>query len=172
MFAKKPYEIRKKISIQYFLSQGDIQNFRALLDWKRSFCFSYKKHYQKWKILFSTKSMQGTKKMPWKKILRFKKIYKLTSDYFFIRFISFHLFIKNVFMKIKNSIFPPKYTRYEQKCYKTKLLIFKIFTTLVSNIFSYDLHLLFIDEKYFWKWKKPLSKQNSTRNKNKYLGQI
>ena len=29
---------------------------------------------------------------------------------FFLRVISFHLFIKKVFMKIKNSIFPPKYT--------------------------------------------------------------
>ena len=47
-----------------------------------------------------------------KKIVRFEKIYKFVSDYFFIRAKSFHLFIKNVFMNIKNFIFLSKYTIY------------------------------------------------------------
>ena len=48
------------------------------------------------------------------------QIYLLTyliyshTNYFFIRVISFHLFIKNVLMKIKISIFSPKYTRCEK----------------------------------------------------------
>ena len=42
----------------------------------------------------------------------FKKIYKFVTDYFFTGAISFLLFIKNVFKKIKNSICLPKHTRY------------------------------------------------------------
>ena len=52
------------------------------------------------------------KKMLEKTIVHLKKIYKLAPDYFFTSLIFFHLFIENVFIKIKNSIFPPKYTRY------------------------------------------------------------
>ena len=56
--------------------------------------------------------MPDTKKMLGKKMIHFKKIYKVySSDYFFSRVIFFHSFIKNVFMKIKSSIFPPKFTR-------------------------------------------------------------
>ena len=47
-----------------------------------------------------------------KKIVSFRKICDSAPDYFFIRVIFFHLFIKNVFKKMRISIFPPKYTRY------------------------------------------------------------
>ena len=56
--------------------------------------------------------MEDTKKFKKDKIIRFKRIYEFFADYFFIGGISFLLFNKNVFTKIKNSIFPPKYTRY------------------------------------------------------------
>ena len=46
------------------------------------------------------------------------------SFHFFIRVISFNLLIKNVFMKINNSIFPPKYTRYG-KNYKKQDCLFQ-----------------------------------------------
>ena len=46
------------------------------------------------------------------KIVSSEKIYKFAFDYFFIGVISFLLFIKNVFLKLKNSIFLPKYMRY------------------------------------------------------------
>ena len=39
-------------------------------------------------------------------------IYNFCGNYFLLEVISFILFIKNVFIKIKNPIFPPKNTRY------------------------------------------------------------
>ena len=68
------------------------------------------------------KSMRDTKKMFENKIVRLNKIYKITFNYFFIRVIPFHLFIKNVFMKIKNSIFPPKYMTYRRNVRKQNYL--------------------------------------------------
>ena len=65
------------------------------------------------------------------KILRFKKIYKLALCYIFIRVISFHLFIKNVFTKIKNSIFTLKYKRYGKNVKKTKFFISKRSTNFI-----------------------------------------
>ena len=62
--------------------------------------------------------MRDMKKMLRYKIVRFKKIYKFALDYFFIGVISFLSFIKNVFIKIKNSIFPPKYTGHEKNVKK------------------------------------------------------
>ena len=59
-----------------------------------------------------------------KKIIYFKKIYKSATKIFFIRVIFFLSFIKNVLMKIKNSIFPPKYERYEKNV-KTQNCLFK-----------------------------------------------
>ena len=44
------------------------------------------------------------------KIVDFEEIYKVSPDYFFIRIISFFLFIKNVFKGFQNPIFPTKYT--------------------------------------------------------------
>ena len=44
----------------------------------------------------------------------FNEIYEFAFDYFFIGVISSLLFIKNVFIKINNTIFPLKYTRYEK----------------------------------------------------------
>ena len=69
--------------------------------------------------------MQDTKKILESKVVRFKKIYKLASDYFFIRVIYLHLYIKNVFMKINNSILPPKYTRYGKNVRKKNCLFQK-----------------------------------------------
>ena len=66
------------------------------------------------------------------KIVRFKKIYKFATDDFFIGVISSLLFIKNVFIKIKNSISPPKYTRHG------KMSISKIFHLKKIYIFSAD----------------------------------
>ena len=57
------YQVRKKLVIQNCSSQEDTQiHFRELFDRTRSFRFNCKKRYQKWKILFCTKSMQNTKK--------------------------------------------------------------------------------------------------------------
>ena len=52
------------------------------------------------------------------KIINLKKIYKFTVEDFFMGVLTFLLFIKNFFIKIKNSIFPPKYTRYEKNVMK------------------------------------------------------
>ena len=59
------------------------------------------------------------------KILRFKKIYKFAFYHFFIGFISFLLFSKNVFMNLKNSIFPPEYMRYRKSVKKKNCLFQK-----------------------------------------------
>ena len=59
--------------------------------------------------------------MQGKKIVRFKKIYKSASSAF-IRVIHFHLFIKNVFIRTKNSIFLSKYTRYGKNVKKQNCL--------------------------------------------------
>ena len=66
--------------------------------------------------------MPDTMKILGKKSFRFNKIYKLACDYFSITVISFDLFIRNVFMIIKNPIFPPKYTRYGKNIVKQNCL--------------------------------------------------
>ena len=65
--------------------------------------------------------MRDTKKMLGDKIVYFKKFHNFGTNHFFIEAISYLFFIKNVFIKIINSIFPPKYTGYgknikEQNC--------------------------------------------------------
>ena len=64
--------------------------------------------------------MRDTKKILKMKIVRFKKI-KLAVEYFFISILFVHLSIKTVFVKIRNSIFPPKYTR-DGKVLRNKIL--------------------------------------------------
>ena len=48
-----------------------------------------------------------------KNIVRLENISEFSSGYFFTGVISFLSFIKNVLIKVKNSNYPPKYTRYE-----------------------------------------------------------
>ena len=79
--------------------------------------------------------------------------------------IFFHLFIKNVFMEIKNSICPPKYTIYGKNVEKN--ILFK-------KIYDFDLKYFFIGFIYFvyqqkilLKIKKLFFKQNATRNTKK-----
>ena len=69
--------------------------------------------------------MRDTKKILENKNVCFKNIYKLDCHYFSIRVISFLLFIKNVFLTIKNSIFPPKYTKYGKSIKKENYLFEK-----------------------------------------------
>ena len=88
------------------------------------FIFKWKLFNPKWIIIFWIESMLDTKKFSGKKILRFKKIYKFATDYFFIRVMFFNLFIWNLFMKIRNSIPPPKYTRYRKNVMK-KICLFQ-----------------------------------------------
>ena len=64
------------------------------------------------------------KKMSGMKVVRFRKINKLAFKHFFINDLSFNLFIKNAFMKIKSSIFPLKYTKYG-KMLGNKIVYFK-----------------------------------------------
>ena len=64
------------------------------------------------------------KKILRSKIRRFQKIY-FAFDFSFIEAISFLLFIENVFIKIKNSIFPQMYTRYEKNVEKQNCLFQK-----------------------------------------------
>ena len=102
-FLKKLYEIWWKFSRQNCSSQEEMQiSRRALFDWTSSFRFNCKKRFQKWNFWFCTKSMQDKKKMSVKKIVHLKKFSKLASDYFSTRVISFQLFIKKVFIRIKN----------------------------------------------------------------------
>ena len=55
----------------------------------------------------------------------FKRIYKFDTDYFFTGAISFLLFIKNVFIKIKNSISLPKYSKYGKNVKQQNVLFQK-----------------------------------------------
>ena len=115
----------KNVEIQNSLFERNLQ-----IPWwpflNRSYIFFLKrKCYQKWKILFFTQSMRDTKKISRSKIVRWKNIYRLVSDYFFIIVIYFYLFIKTFIMKIKNSIFPPKYTRYGKNVRKQNCLFQK-----------------------------------------------
>ena len=64
------------------------------------------------KLYFASNIYARCEEMSKEKIVCLKKICKLAPDYFFIRVIFFHSFIKDVFMKIKDYIFPPKYTGY------------------------------------------------------------
>ena len=64
------------------------------------------------------------KKMFRNKIVRFKKMYKFAHRYFFIKVIFFLPSIKNVFLKTKNSIFPPKYTSHAKNV-TNKIVYFK-----------------------------------------------
>ena len=112
-FTKKLYGIRKKCWGQICSSQEDIQIFSGLfLNRTRSCRFNCNKRYQNWKIPLCTKSMQDTKKMLESEIFRCKNTHKLVLNYFFIRIMSFQIFIKKDFIKIKNSIFSPKNKRY------------------------------------------------------------
>ena len=65
-------------------SQEDIKIYPGVLfDQIRCFRFNYEKRYQKWKILFCTKSMRDTKKILGEKIVRFTKIYKFGLENFY-----------------------------------------------------------------------------------------
>ena len=75
---------------------------RPFSAWTHSLRFNCKKHDQKRKISFYTKYVQDTKMILINNILRFRKIYKFPIHYFFIGVISFDLYIRNDFIKIKN----------------------------------------------------------------------
>ena len=77
------------------------------------------------KNVIKNKSMWFLKKLYYTiqyKFVSFENIYKFSVDCFFIGVIYFLLFIKNVFINIKNSIFPPKYARYENVVKKQNYL--------------------------------------------------
>ena len=115
------WNTKNMLRTRFFISRRYRNLLQTIFNRTRSFCFNRKKRHQKWKIPFCTISMRDTKKMLNNKIVRFKKIYKLALDYFFIGVICCLLFIKNVFIKIKNSILPPKYKRYG-KMLKNKIV--------------------------------------------------
>ena len=112
-FPKEPYEIRKKYTGQNCSPQEDVQVYtRLFFDWICSLRFNSKKRYKKLKILICIKSVWDKKNMLEKKIIRFKKFYKLTPAYFFMRIIFFSFILKKrLYVKIANSNFLPKYTR-------------------------------------------------------------
>ena len=85
--------------------------------------------------------MLNNKKMLGKKIDRFKKIYKLDFDYISTKVTSFYLFIKNMFMKINNSIFPQKHTNCEKNVVEQNCL-FKKDLKLWSYKFFYGCYIL------------------------------
>ena len=95
------------LSINNVFLQNQKLNIR---DTETTLFISKKKKKTLSKIPFYTKSMCGTKQMLRTKIVRFKKICKSTTEYFFIGVIIFLLFFKKVFIKIKNSSFASKYT--------------------------------------------------------------
>ena len=137
-FPAKIYEKEKKVMAQTCLFPKDLQ-IRPRQFFYRIYIFSfvYHKRYSKnQKFNFFRQNIRETEKMLRNKIVYFQKIYKFAFHNFSIEFISFHLFIKTVFQKIKNSIFPPKYTRngkmlrdkivYFQKIYKFAFYNFSI----------------------------------------------
>ena len=106
IFSPKYTRYGKNVKKQIFLSQDDIQiYFGSFFDRTCGFRCNCKKRYKKRKISFCTKYMRGLKKILRNKIVCFIKIYKFPFDHFFITVIYFLLFIKNVFIKTKYSIF-------------------------------------------------------------------
>ena len=93
------------------------------------------------------------------KILYFKEIYKFATGHFFIEVTSFHLFIKNVFMKMKNSIYLTKYTRYG-KNFNEKNSLFQRDLQICYWSFSHRKYVFclimknVIKNKKFWFFKK------------------
>ena len=86
-------------------------NFRLFSDRARTFRFNCKIPYQKWNILFSTKSMQDMSIMSRNKIFRVEKVYKLALNNFFMRVISFYSFICNyIFCSLIQNIIKNKKT--------------------------------------------------------------
>ena len=86
-------------------------------------------------------------------IFYFEKIYNFAVDYFFIGFIPFLLFIKNVFIKIQNSIFPQN-MRDKEKMLRNNILISN-HLQLRSPIFFHSSYVFpFIHEKRFYKNQK------------------
>ena len=128
IFPPKYARYGQNLKKQNCSSQEDIKFCsRLFFDRTRSFCIDRRESYLKWKIPFCTKSMRDMKKLLRNKILCFKNIYNyaIRLGYYFIGVVYIYfLSIKNVFLKIKKSIFPPKYTRYG-KMLRNKLFYFK-----------------------------------------------
>ena len=83
------------------------------------------------------------------KIVHFKEFYKFVLDHVFTGVISFRLFIKNVFLQLENSIFPPKYTRCG-KILKSKIVNFEEFYKFFNDhVFIGYIFLLYPLKTFF-----------------------
>ena len=139
--------MRKKYCGQNCLPQEDIQiHSRSFSVRTCNFRFYRKKRYRKWKIPFCTKSIRNTKKILGNKIIHLKEFYDFVVDYFCIGVISFFSFIKNVFIKIKNSIFPPKYIRY-RKYFQKQSCLFQKYLQLWCWLFFLRSYILCLSMK-------------------------
>ena len=83
------------------------------------------------------------------KIVHFEEFYKFVLDHVFTGVISFRLFIKNVFLKIVNLIFPPKYTRCG-KIFRSKIIHFEEFNKYFNgHVFIGYIFLLYSLKTFF-----------------------
>ena len=117
-----------------------------------------------WKIAFGIFIKVLHFKAPWvRHLLRVQK--ERTSFLKPTTFDQWFWFYLNVFVKIKNSIFPQKYTKYG-KIVEEKLFHFKEFYKFLSGHFFIAVIFLFINEKCYK--KRPLvSKKKTIRNTKK-----
>ena len=106
------------------------------------------------KFKFPAKIYEKLKKCQESKLFILKRSTNLILTIFFIEIIFFPLFVKNDFMKIKNSIFPPNYMRYGKHVQKKKFFFPGKSTNLPYYISLQELYLFFIHQKRVYENKK------------------
>ena len=121
--SKKPCELRNKRWQRNCSSQEDTNIYSGpFFDRIHSFYFKCEKILSKMKNFILHQIHGWYEKESRRKIIRFPKIYKFALGYFFMCFICLLLFTKKALIKIKNSLFPWIYTRYEKNVKKQNCL--------------------------------------------------
>ena len=88
------------------------------------------------------------------KTVNLKETYKFSMHHFFIGVTTFLLFNKNIFIIIKNSIFPTKYTTYG-KMLRNKIVYLKeIYKFSINYFFIEIIFFLLLKKKRFYKKQK------------------
>ena len=145
---------KKNIDKKYCQFQKDLQTCCRLF-FHRSYIiyFIYQEcSYKNEKFNFPAK-IYKIRKICWEKKWFILERFITLVLTIFCRSYIFLLFIKNVFVKMKNWFFPPKYTRYGKNIRK-KIVYFKKIHNFGTNQISKKLYLLFIIEKYYFFHRK------------------
>ena len=135
--------------------------------WPMTPVLSLKNIFKKSKIQFFCQNIRDTEKMLRKKIIYFKKIYKLGVNHYFIGVISFVYWWK-MLIKIKTFGFQKNYTRHEKNIGDRIFHIKKIYKFTADHFFHH--HVVFDSiiknviknyyQKMFFKARRALSKLN------------